>query len=55
MRITGRQIREATAEIEPATGAVVHAFATGTIVQVFLFEGGRATEVGSDADSEHHS
>jgi uncharacterized protein YbcI len=34
-RITGRNVREAVAEIEPATGAVVHAFTTGTMVQVF--------------------
>ena len=34
-RITGRQLREAAAEVEPATGAVVHAFTTGTMVQVF--------------------
>ena len=32
---TGRDVREAAAEIEPATGAVVHAFTTGTMVQVF--------------------
>ena len=35
-RITGREVREATAEIETATGAVVHAFTTGSMVQVFL-------------------
>lgn len=35
-RITGREVREATAEIETATGAVVHAFTTGAMVQVFL-------------------
>jgi uncharacterized protein YbcI len=34
-RITGREVREAAAEVEPATGAVVHAFTTGTMVQVF--------------------
>ena len=34
-RITGRDVREAAAEIEPVTGAVVHAFTTGTMVQVF--------------------
>jgi uncharacterized protein YbcI len=34
-RITGRDVREAVAEIDPATGAVVHAFTTGTMVQVF--------------------
>src|SRR5437867_8129375 len=36
MRITGRQVHEAAGEIEPATGALVHAFATGAMVQVFL-------------------
>ena len=34
-RITGGDVREAAAEVEPATGAVVHAFTTGTMVQVF--------------------
>jgi uncharacterized protein YbcI len=38
-RITGMEVREAIAEIEPATGAVVHAFTTGTMVQVFLLAG----------------
>lgn len=38
-RITGRQVHQAVAEVEPATGAVVHAFTTGTMVQVFLLEG----------------
>jgi uncharacterized protein YbcI len=38
-RITGRQVREATAEVDPATGAIVHAFTTGTVVQVFLLAG----------------
>ncbi len=37
-RITGRQVREATAEVEPMTGAIVHAFTTGTTVQVFLLK-----------------
>lgn len=35
-RITGVEVREATAEIEPNSGTVVQAFTTGTIVQVFL-------------------
>ena len=35
-RITGRLVREAAAEVEPATGSIVHAFTTGTTVQVFL-------------------
>ena len=39
-RITGIAVREAAVEIEPATGAIVHAFTTGTMVQVFLLAEG---------------
>jgi uncharacterized protein YbcI len=35
-RILGRVVREAAAEVEPATGSVVHAFTTGAMVQVYL-------------------
>lgn len=35
-RISGRQVREAAAEVETATGTVVHAFTTGAMVQVYL-------------------
>ena len=35
-RITGRDVREATAEVETTTGSVVQVFTTGTMVQVFL-------------------
>jgi len=38
-RITGVEVREATAEVETTTGAVVHAFTTGAVVQVFLLAG----------------
>ena len=38
-RITGVAVGEATAEIETTTGAVVHAFTTGTMVQVFQLAG----------------
>jgi len=34
-RITGVEVREATAEVETTTGTVVQAFTTGTMVQVF--------------------
>ncbi len=34
-RITGMEVREATTEVEPVTGAVVQAFTTGNVVQVF--------------------
>lgn len=35
-RITGVDVREATAEVEPSTGTVVQVFTTGTMVQVFM-------------------
>jgi uncharacterized protein YbcI len=43
-RITGMDVREAAAEVEPATGAVVQAFTTGTMVQVFLLSESVPTE-----------
>jgi uncharacterized protein YbcI len=46
-RIVGREVREAVAEVETATGAVVHAFTTGTMVQVFLLSTIAAAESGS--------
>src|SRR5277367_7186674 len=38
-RITGMEVREATAQVEPVTGAVVQAFTTGNVVQVFQLVG----------------
>src|SRR6202158_5983067 len=38
-RITGMNVREATAQIEPNTGAGVQAFTTGAVVQVFQLSG----------------
>jgi uncharacterized protein YbcI len=35
-KITGVEVREATTEVATTTGAVVQAFTTGTMVQVFL-------------------
>ena len=46
-RITGMEVREATAELEPVSGAVVQAFTTGTVVQVFLLAGNAPTEAWS--------
>jgi uncharacterized protein YbcI len=37
--ITGVEVREAAAEIEAATGTVIHAFTSGAMVQVFLLAG----------------
>jgi len=38
-RITGMDVREAAAEIEPTSGAVVQVFTSGTTVQVFQLSG----------------
>ena len=38
-RITGVEVCEAAAEVETATGTVVHAFTSGTMVQVFTLAG----------------
>jgi uncharacterized protein YbcI len=46
-KITGMEVREAAAEIDSATGAVVQAFTTGAVVQVFLLAGRVATETWS--------
>src|SRR5437763_9350129 len=38
-RITGVEVRQATVDVETATGTVVQVFSTGTAVQVFLLAG----------------
>lgn len=43
-RISGRMVREAAAQVEPKFGSVVHAFTTGTMVQVFLLNGTNSSE-----------
>jgi hypothetical protein len=50
-KITGVQVRQAAAEVEPTTGAVVHAFTTGTVVQVFLLVGDVPSEAWSRSAS----
>ncbi len=44
-KITGMEVREASAEVEPTSGAIVHVFTSGTMVQVFQLSG----KVQSDA------
>jgi uncharacterized protein YbcI len=53
-RITGIEVREAAVEVEPATGTVVKAFTTGTVVQVFLLARGMSAETwnGSERDGQ---
>ena len=50
-RITGRDVREATAEIGTAPGAVVHAFTTGAMVQMFLLAPKVDPYTGTDRDA----
>ena len=50
-RITGRDVREAAAEIETATGAVIHAFTTGAMVQLFLLTPVAVPYSATDRDS----
>ena len=47
-RITGMDVREGTAAVEPTSGAVVQVFTTGSMVQVFLLSG----KVPTDSYSE---
>jgi uncharacterized protein YbcI len=55
-RITGIAVGEAAAEVETTTGAVVHAFTTGTMVQVFQLAGRISAETwnrsGQDGQSQ---
>ena len=37
-RLTGRKVREAAVVLEPATGSIIHAFTSGTVVQIFQLE-----------------
>ena len=46
-RITGVEVREATAEVEPATGTVVGVFTSCTTVQVYLLAQNVPTETWS--------
>lgn len=48
-RITGVEVREATAEVEPTTGTVVGVFTTGTTVQVYLLAHGVPADTWSGA------
>jgi uncharacterized protein YbcI len=49
-RITGRKVREAAAEVDPGTGSVIHAFITGTTVQVFLLADSVPSEISAHSD-----
>jgi uncharacterized protein YbcI len=52
-RLTGRKVREAAVVVEPATGAIVHAFTSGTVVQIFQLEPhGLATHVSAGVPAD---
>lgn len=53
-KITGMEVREATAEVETSSGAVVQAFTTGTVVQVFLLDGQVAEDSWSGSEPDSH-
>ena len=54
-RITGVAVGEAAAEIEATTGAVVHAFTTGTMVQVFQLASGISADAWNGSGSSDQS
>ena len=54
-RITGVAVGEAAAEIETTTGAVVHAFTSGTMVQVFQLAGRISSDTWNGNGSSDHS
>jgi uncharacterized protein YbcI len=54
-RITGVEVREATAEVETTTGTVVQVFTSGTVVQVFLLAERLSAETWSGSVSSDHS
>ena len=49
-RLTGRAVRESAAEVETATGTVVHAFTTGSMVQMFLLTPEAVPHASTDRD-----
>jgi uncharacterized protein YbcI len=51
-RITGVAVREAAAEVEPTSGAVVQVFTSGTMVQVFQLAGGLSAEAWNGSEGE---
>jgi uncharacterized protein YbcI len=53
-KITGVEVGEAAVEVEPATGTVVKAFTTGTVVQVFLLAGSVPGETWSGSGRDGH-
>ena len=51
-RITGVAVRDATVDVETATGTVVQVFSSGTVVQVFLLAGRGAADTWGERGSD---
>ena len=54
-RITGVNVREASAEVETTTGTVVQVFTTGTMVQVFLLAHSVSEDTWNGIEPGHQS
>ena len=54
-RITGVEVREATIEVDTDSGAVVKAFTSGTVVQVFLLAGSVVADTWSGSGKRNSS
>ncbi len=54
-RITGVDVREAVAEVEPVSGTIVQVFSTGTMVQLFLLAHNLPTDTWSSDGQAHPS
>ncbi|MFH1266617.1 MAG: Na-translocating system protein MpsC family protein [Planctomycetota bacterium] len=54
-RITGIAVGETAGELEMTTGAVVHAFTTGTMVQVFRLAGSISADAWNGSGSTNQS
>lgn len=54
-RIAGVEVREAAGEVETSTGAVVHAFTKGTMVQVFLLAHAVPSDIWSSIGPGSHA
>jgi uncharacterized protein YbcI len=54
-KITGVEVREATAEVETTTGTVVQVFTTGTMVQVFLLAHSLSEDMWNGVETSHQS
>jgi len=50
-RVTGREVSDAALEVVPNTGAVIHSFKSGTLVQVYLLNQSSERSAQSDGNA----